>query len=155
MSHWLNLCSLGALLLGSFPQSPDTTEWNTVDQVCGKLEWVDVIAAKGKANEFHEKAKPLKKMAVRLYARGNEKDCCGGLNPLAETLTQSDGRFAFKNLTAGQYWVAVSAQGREYSLAIRYSPLPEKNVGVGAGCSGFLYQVKKNVLELGKVITVD
>jgi hypothetical protein len=146
----LTLCLAG---FGRARQTVDTQKWNTVEQSCGRVEFVDETPVKGNVNQYNTKSKPIKRSAVRLYRRETESVCCGGAPPVAEALTNRRGEFEFKNVKAGNYWVVIVVDGKEYSHPIKYAPDAKDKTQIN--CSHFLYDLKNGQLQLGRVIDVD
>jgi len=147
---WQSILLVGLLLSASVPQAADTEKWNTVGRMCGKLEWIEEIPVNRKGTEFQEKSRPLKKVEIRLYRRGNESSCCGTGLPVARSITNGRGEFDFKDLVPGSYWMVVEVDGKQYSHAIKYVPSSAES-----SCSDLGYDIIKGELQLRRMIEVD
>jgi len=150
MKHWL-LLLLSILPSGLFSQTPNREKWNDVELLCGTLLRSEELPVKGEANTFTEKSKPIKNTFLRLYPRSEGRVCCDGLQPVAEANSGHHGRFAFKNITPGSYWVVAKVEGTDYQLAITYAPDKKTE----AKCSDILYALKENHLVIERLIQVD
>jgi hypothetical protein len=152
MTFWLPIFLLALQAVPAVPQVVDQEKWNTVERMCGKLEWVEEIPLKGKIAEFEEKSTPLKNADVRLYHRQNEPSCCVTALLIGRTVTNKRGEFEFnvEDLFPGNYWVMVELNGKQYSHAIKYA-----GTKFESGCSDLLYDIKKGELQLRRVIQVD
>src|SRR5277367_5055906 len=95
-------------------QRPDRVV--TVDRLCGRLLWIRA------ADTPQEKVTSLSKTVVRLYRRVGDADCCNGSILTAETLSGRGGKFEFKKVPAGLYWVVMMSQAGEHKLLVRYEP---------------------------------
>jgi len=149
--NWLSVLMFSLLVNGVAFQAADTQKWNTVELTCGKLVHVEVIPLKGVANSFTEKLTPIKKATLRLYRRNDDTPCCEGQQTVAETTSSRDGGFEFKKAVPGDYWVVANIEGKDYKLAINYTP---ENKG-DAKCSDILYELKRDDLQLARMILVE
>jgi hypothetical protein len=146
----VSLFMFGLLLNGVASQVADTRKWNTVEILCGKLVRSEEIPIKGKGNSFADKTTPIKRANIRLYLRAEETACCEGQQPAAETVTGREGSFQFNKAVPGDYWIVANIEGKDYRLAISYAPDNKSD----AKCSDLLYALKKDQLQLERVITV-
>ena len=149
--NWILVLVLGLLLNGPGSQIADIRKWHTVDLACGKLIRSEEIPLKGAANSSTEKTKPIKNGILRLYLRDEETACCEGQQPVAETVSGRDGNFHFKKTVPGAYWIVARVEGKDYKLAITYAPDSKSD----AKCSDIFYALKKDRLQLERVIVVD
>jgi hypothetical protein len=125
-------------------QRPDRAV--TVDRLCGRLRSVQ------NANATQEKATSLSETVVRLYRKDGDADCCTNSALIAETLSGRDGKFEFKKIPAGVYWVAMMFQAGEPKLLVRYQPAK----GDPTSCSELLYELDEaGHFTLRTFITVD
>jgi hypothetical protein len=145
------LLLLVALPGSLFPQTPKQEKWNTVEILCGKLLRSEEIETKGAVNSTTEKTKPIKNTSLRLYPRSDGRPCCDELQPVAEVNSSRDGRFEFKKATPGTYWIVARVDGTDYKLAITYVPGKKGD----AKCSDVLYALKRDHLEIERLILVD
>jgi len=150
---WPIILVLALLGGGSRPQADDSEKWNTVERMCGKLEWLEEIPVKGTTDTFNEKRMPVKKAEVRLYRRENDSPCCGATLFVTNAVTNRAGEFEFKKAVPGRYWIVAIVDGKEYSHAIKFAPESKDKVEVS--CSDLLYDVHKGELQLGRVIHCD
>ena len=149
--NWFSVLMFSLLLGRGGSQTADTRKWNTVEILCGKLIRSEEIPVKGAANSFSEKTKPIKNGTLRLYPLNEETACCEKQQPVAETTTGRDGSFRFKKAVPGAYWIVARVEGKDYKLAITYNPDNKSD----AKCQDILYALKKDRLELERVIQVD
>jgi hypothetical protein len=126
------------------PQRPDRVV--TVDRLCGRLLSVR------DADTPQEKVTSLSKTVVRLYRQVGDADCCNGSTLTAESLSGRGGKFEFKNIPAGLYWVAMMPQAGEHKLLVRYEPAK----GDPTNCSELLYELDEaGHFILRTFVTVD
>ena len=150
MKHQLFLL-LALLPAGLYPQTPKLQEWNRVEILCGRLLHSEEVPAKGAVSSFSAKTKPIKNTTVRLYHRTDDKLCCDELRAVAQANSTRDGRFEFKNAVPGAYWIVARVEGMDYKIAITYAP----DNKAGSKCSDVLYTLKKDHLEIERMIQVD
>lgn len=149
--NWLCVLIFSLIVNGATPQPADAGKWNTVEVLCGKLIRSEEIPIKGSPNSFNERSKPIKNGILRLYLRNEETSCCEGQQPIAETVSGREGGFQFKKAAPHAYWIVAMVESKEYKLAITYAPESKS----GANCSDVLYAVKKDQLQLQRVVVVD
>jgi hypothetical protein len=149
--NWQSVLVLILIVNGAGPQTVDSRKWNRVEVLCGMLIHSEDIPEKGAANTFTEKTKPIKRAIVRLYLRTEDAACCDKQQPAAEIATSRDGRFEFKGMVPGPYWFVAKIDSKDYKLAITYSPDKKADMD----CSHTLYALKKDQIQLEKVIVVD
>lgn len=94
--------------------------------MCGRLVSVQTIA-RGEGKNAEEKWKSLRRVPLKLYARGNETACCEGLSVAAKTVTGREGDFDFRKLNPGTYWVVARWNDKVYQLPITFTPEPKDN----------------------------
>jgi len=148
---WLSVFIFSVVLSGAASQTVDIRKWNTVVILCGKLIRSEEIPINGAANSFTEKTTPIKNAILRLYLRNEETACCERQQPVAEVTSSRDGRFEFKKVVPGAYWIVAKVAGNEYKLAITYT----SDNKTDAKCSDILYALKKDQLQLERVVLVD
>jgi hypothetical protein len=114
------------LSLSGFAQTPQSI--TKVDRVCGYL-----------VSEAQTGRDSLPKENVSLYRRESMVDCCNVQDRLAEVHTKRDGRFEFKHISAGAYWIVAVVENREYRMAIEFAPSKDAQE-----CSWNLYTIESN-----------
>jgi hypothetical protein len=139
-----------ALLLYAMPKANAASQQmdrvNTLDRLCGRLFYVE------SPDTRHAKSTSLPKVDVGLYRKDGDASCCVGSTPVAEALTGRSGKFEFKKVPAGVYWIVVNSHGREYKMVIRYEPVKENPTA----CSELLYQVDDaGHFNLKALVTLD
>jgi hypothetical protein len=148
---WLSVLMFSLVLNGAASQTGDIRKWNTVEILCGKLIRSEEIPIKGAPNSFSDKSKPIKNSILRLYLRNEETECCEGQQPVAETVSGREGSFQFKKAAPGAYWIVARVEGKDYKLAITYTPDNKSDTK----CSDILYALKKGQLQIERLVTVD
>jgi hypothetical protein len=147
------LIFLAVLPAGASGQAVDAEKWNTVERMCGKAEWVEKIPSKHDPNSYEEKRKSIKKAEVRLYQREGDAPCCGTNPPVAQSVTNREGIFEFKNIMPGKYWLVIVTGVKQYSHAVTYTPDAKNKEPIV--CSDLLYDLSGGELQLGRMIHVD
>ena len=147
------LIFLAVLPFGASGQVVDAEKWNTVERMCGKAEWVEKIPSKHDPNSYEEKRKSVKKAEVRLYQREGDVPCCGTNPPIAQSVTNREGIFKFKNIVSGKYWLVIVTGVKQYSHAVTYTPDAKNKEPIV--CSDLLYDLSGDELQLGRTIHVD
>jgi hypothetical protein len=142
-----------ALSLGGLASSqsvtPKVEKWNTIDRLCGSLLHVDHRDRANSVIEDH--TKPLKDAVLRLYDR--DSACCANANVLASATTGRGGKFEFKDLKVGPYWLVTVVRGQEYKMPLRIQ-LPDKSSN--SQCSEQLFELDDSGdFQMKKIITVD
>ena len=115
------LCSYG--ILARVPQSI-----TKVDRLCGYL-----------VSETQTGRDSLPKEKVTLFRRESTIDCCNAQDRLVEVQTKRDGKFEFKHIPAGTYWIVAVVENREYRLAIDFAPIKDAQ-----GCDWNLYTIERD-----------
>jgi len=75
------------------------------------------------------------------------------MSPIAETLTRKNGKFTFKKIPAGNYWIVAVINKGEYKMQIEYKPAKEYQ----SDCEEYLYTLDRNgsfVLKSFVTVTV-
>ncbi|HZV86202.1 MAG TPA: hypothetical protein VFF95_01550 [Candidatus Binatus sp.] len=80
---------------------------------------------------------------IALYRRESTLDCCNAQDQLAGVQTKRDGKFEFKHIPAGAYWIVAVVENREYRMAIDFSPT--KNA---QDCKWNLYTIERDKFVL-------
>jgi len=102
-------------LLQSVPPHYGDTQWQSVDQICGHLEFgtpkKTTIVVNGKT-ETRLNANPLKDADVIVYrGTASDKICCADAAPASHTHSNKFGQFEFSGFQNGWYWLRVKKGG--------------------------------------------
>jgi len=143
----LTLTIAGTVAAPQGNSKKETTQ--TVSQLCGKLLHAEDIPVKGRQNTFDHKTRALKGIKVQLLEWAESGDFCKGLRTVSEKRSGRGGRFEFKNVDPGRYWIVTTVGGHEYKMPLRY----EKQEGDPVSCSDLFYEVKDSG-EFGIAIAV-
>jgi hypothetical protein len=95
---------------------------SNVTRLCGRLDHVEGIPEYKHPDNFAESRKALRDISLDLYERRANENCCENLKPIDRTITGKGGRFEFKNQKPGLYWLRADWNGKEYKLAVVYTP---------------------------------
>jgi hypothetical protein len=136
------------LAIGQIESPKDMEQWNTIDHLCGDLIHVEQRVGRDKA--VVERTKGLKDVALKVYERVNV-DCCEGL-ALAEAKTGRGGKFRFRDIRPGAYWLVTMVGGRQYKMPLRLQS--EKSNSTACSDKQFLVYDSGD-FHIGKIITVD
>jgi hypothetical protein len=115
------LCSCG--ILARAPQS-----LTKVNRLCGYL-----------VSETQTGRDSVPKEKIILYRRESSIDCCNVQNRLAEVQTKRDGKFEFKHIPAGAYWIVAVVEKREHRMAIDFAPIKDAQ-----DCTWNLYTIERD-----------
>lgn len=111
------LVVIGLLLMsriGCFAETP--LKWVTFDRLCGSLEFFfNPIPGGG-----HD-SKPLKRVVLELYRWEEGVPCCGKSRVLFKTETGKAGRYEFKRVDAGRYWLVAHWKDRIFQLPVVFT----------------------------------
>jgi len=99
--------------MGSLADAP--LKWVTVDYLCGYLEFFTPI--EGGGND----SKPLKNVLLELYPWEQGIFCCKNSHPFFKTTTGKDGRYEFKNIDAGRYWLVAHWRRKTFQLPVVFN----------------------------------
>ena len=111
---------------GSLAQAPQSI--TKVDRLCGYL-----------VSETQTGRDSVPKEKISVYRRESTIDCCNVQDRLAEVHTKRDGKFEFKHISAGAYWIVAFVENREYRMAIDFAPSKDAQE-----CSWNLYTIESN-----------
>jgi Prealbumin-like fold domain len=110
---------VGAALMSSLATgqsvTPKIEQWNTIKTLCGTLLRAERHVRPD--NGVDEHTRPLKNVALRLYER-DDVACCEG-KVLADVITGRGGKFSFRDVKPGSYWLVTLVNGREYRMPLR------------------------------------
>ena len=115
------LCSCG--ILARAPQSI-----TKVNRLCGYL-----------VSETQTGRDSVPKEKIILYRRESTSDCCNVQDRLAEVQTKRDGKFEFRHIPAGGYWIVAVVENREYRMAIDFAPTKDAQT-----CNWNLYTIERD-----------
>jgi hypothetical protein len=96
--------------------------WHTVQRMCGRMSQRKHAPSKRSSDPEQDSVKALRNISVELYIRQGDASCCAGLVLAGKVLTDKDGAFSFKKVSAGTYWIAFDLNGHPYSYPLRYEP---------------------------------
>jgi len=99
-----------------------------VDRLCGYL-----------VRETQTGRDSVPKEKISVYRTESTTDCCNLQDRLAEVYTKRDGRFEFKHISAGAYWIVAFVANREYRMAIDFAPSKDAQE-----CSWNLYTIESD-----------
>jgi hypothetical protein len=142
----------GAVFVSSFAAgqsvTPKVEQWNTINCLCGTLLQAKRHVRPDGAVDEH--TRPVKNVVLRLYER-NEVACCKG-KVLADVTTGRSGRFSFKDLKLGSYWLVTLVDGREYRMPLRL----QSGCDPSTPCPDQTFEVNDSgEFEILKTIRVD
>jgi hypothetical protein len=139
-------------LTGNLVASQENSEkarLQTMNRLCGNLVRAKDIPAKGRQNVVGHKTNALKGFAIQLMEWREGRDCCTGLKIVAEERSRHGGRFEFRNIEPGRYWVVATVDGHEYKMPVRYV----RKADDLTSCSNLFYEAYDSG-EFGLAITV-
>jgi len=102
-------------------QSPPLDSWHTVQRMCGVVERTQHVPRKHSA-QLEEKKAPFRYLSLELYAQQGSMPCCEKLVLAGQAKTDEDGRYRFKKIAPGDFWLSFQMEGRRYSYPLRYQP---------------------------------
>ena len=148
----LELCAASLLLYPCIVSGQNRTLVQKVDRTCGYLLQEKVVSSRKPitAPEFSDP--PLAKTIVAVYSRGEDSDCCLQVKKIAETTTSRNGRFGFKKVPTGNYWIVWAIEGHEFQVPIEFKP----TIKNPSDRNGFLYTVDRSGnIAMKAIVTVD
>ena len=99
-----------------------------VDRLCGYL-----------VSETQAGRYSISREKMILYRREPAIDCCKAQNQVQEVQTRKDGRFEFRHVPAGVYWIVAVVNNREFKMPIDFAPTKDSQ-----DCSWNLYTIEGN-----------
>ena len=99
-----------------------------VDRLCGYL-----------VTETQAGRDSIAQEKIVLYRRKATIDCCVVQDRVAEVQTKKDGKFEFKHIPAGAYWLVAFAEEKEHRIAIDFAPTKDAQ-----DCTWNLYTIDKD-----------
>jgi hypothetical protein len=133
---WLICMTLGVLSV----RAQEASRPVKVDRICGYLQQEKQYPDKRNSNSTQYGYASVGQAPVRLYPREGTEACCSQMSPAAEVLTRKNGKFNFRQLPAGNYWLVALIENREYKMQIEYKPTKENQ----SDCKELLYTLDKN-----------
>jgi len=125
--------AIGTVLLWSWGILARTPQSITkVDRLCGYL-----------VSETQTGRDSIPKEKIILYRRESRSDCCNVQDRLVEVQTKRDGKFEFRHIPPGAYWIVAVVESREYRMAIDFVPTKDAQ-----DCNWNLYTIERD----GKVV---
>jgi hypothetical protein len=111
---------LAALLLVPAMKAQEKKPWK-VDRLCGRVEYVQKIPDRKRANIFSEKRRALKNLPVTLFERPKNVLCCESSDAVETVKTGRGGHFEFKTRKTGDFWLTMNWNGKGYKLPLIYN----------------------------------
>ena len=112
---------LGVVLAAQTVLAQEKKPWS-VDQICGRVDYVKRIPEKKHPNNFSENRKSLKGVPLELYEAGDSSPCCDGLKMVGSVVSGKRGEFEFKAEKPGHYWLAAKWNEKHYKVDVVYEP---------------------------------
>jgi len=131
---------VAATLILQFSQNPGPTP-QQVNHLCGRLDYGSRIRVGENAYSYSNR-KVLKGVRLELFKANGERPCCGDLERLDVVTSNKRGRFEFRGVAAGSYWVRSEGNGKEFKLPIVFAP--EKNLASECSAQGILIDDEGN-----------
>jgi hypothetical protein len=129
-----------------------TDEDNTLTRICGRLNRTFLIKTKD-PSVVDYKHKGLRDVRVVLYNRKPALKCCTATDLLQELVTGRGGKFEFKKVPTGAYWLAATVEGQTYKLPVRLQRRKEETEKL---CSDNLFSLsEEGELSLWQTVYVD
>jgi len=101
-------------------------EW-VMNGACGLVEYVDLFPVPNQTHTYRDKRKPLADVTLELYRWQEGRACCEEDRPVASTLTDKKGRYAFNGLGQGKYWVVARWNQKECRFPANFNPANKAN----------------------------
>ena len=129
-----------------------TEEGNSLTRICGRLNRTFLIRTKD-PSVVDYKHKGLRKVRVALYNRKPALKCCTAADLFQELMTGRGGKFEFKKVPVGAYWLAATVQGQTYKLPVSLQRRKEDTAKL---CSDNLFSLsEEGELTLWQTVYVD
>jgi hypothetical protein len=125
-----------ALSVSVFGKTPYKKKWHTFHRLCGALEYWVPISGGGNTT------KPLTGVTLELYPWEAGISCCHDPHPFWTVMTGRGGRYEFKDVNPGRYWLVAQWNDRLYKLPISYAP--DKSLDAECGLQGLDIDSKGN-----------
>jgi hypothetical protein len=107
---------IGLLLTSAVGNSSETPlKWVTFDRLCGSLEFFTPIPGGG------NDSRPLKNVRLELYHWEEGTSCCSKSRRLFKTVTRKAGRYEFKSVDAGRYWLVAHWKDKILQLPVQFT----------------------------------
>jgi hypothetical protein len=129
----LVVSTMTATMSQGLPQpSAQIDSWHTVQRVCGVIEHISYLSQKHSAQRL-QKSQPFRHLHLKLYEALGGTTCCDTLPLEGQAVTDDDGKYNFRKIVPGAYWLAFDFDGRTYSYPLRYEPMKHAD----SDCDGF------------------
>ena len=112
----------------------------TVERLCGYLQQEKRIPDSRRPNFGDYEYEVVEKSPVKLYAMQGDSLCCSNTTPVALAVSRKGGKFEFKEVPPGKYWLVAIINQREYKMQIEYQPPKESP----DECNEHLYTLDKS-----------
>jgi len=119
----LVVSTLTATMSQGLPQqSAQIDSWHTVQRMCGVIERISYVSQNHSVQRL-EKSQPFRHVHLKLYEALGQTTCCDTLRLAGQRVTDDDGKYNFRKIAPGAYWLAFDFEGRTYSYPLRYEPM--------------------------------
>lgn len=107
---------IGLSLTSAMGNSSETPlKWVTLDRLCGSLEFFTPIPGGG------NDSKPLRNVELELYRWEEGTSCCSKSRRLFKIVTGKAGRYEFKRVDAGRYWLVAHWKDKILQLPVLFT----------------------------------
>jgi hypothetical protein len=128
--------------------TPKEEQWNTINRLCGTLLYAKRHVRTDSVVDEHTRA--LKNVALKLYERDDVACCVGKV--FADVTTVRGGKFSFRDLKPGPYWLVTLVNGREYRMPLRLQSGSDSSTP----CTDQTFEVDDSgEFQILEIITVD
>jgi hypothetical protein len=93
-----------------------------VDQLCGRIEYVERIPSRKHPDNYSEKRTGLTGLTLDLYVSRDGASCCVDSKRVGTTTSGRGARFDFKPVKEGDYWVSTTWKGKQYNVPVSVGP---------------------------------
>jgi hypothetical protein len=107
------------------------------------------VPGKKPSSEPNTATKAMRGVQLLAYPYEEGRACCEGMTSVGSAITTRGGKFEFKKLPAGEYWVAIRANGRDASIHVSYEPMQ----GPQPPCSDYTLEFN-DTDKLGLMLTI-
>ena len=108
---------LAAILIVQGSLAEEKKPWK-VNRLCGRVEYVEKVSDRKNPNNYSEKRKGSKALALALYESKSETLCCDNLNRVDTTTSGRGGQFKFRPTKDGHYWLTALWNGTVYKQSV-------------------------------------
>ncbi len=96
---------------------------NLIRSFCGNLVYQREVPQKNPSSAPKTKTSPMRGIQVVAYPYKEGASCCDGMTPVGSAVTARGGKFEFKGVAGGEYWMVVHANGHDARIHVSYEPL--------------------------------